>query len=131
MLEGFCSFIIGKLVIEGEWWWLEEVQVKYKRVQEQFYVKIRDVWEMLENVEEVEEVFFIEKEKMIMERRVVRMKVEEVRWRLEELENEDKESELIEVDFIKKKEFLEFEIWEEIKDIREEWKIINELLNKY
>lgn len=66
-----------------------------------------------------------------MERRVVRMKVEEVRWRLEELENEDKESELIEVDFIKKKEFLEFEIWEEIKDIREEWKIINELLNKY
>lgn len=86
---------------------------------------------MLENVEEVEEVFFIEKEKMIMERRVVRMKVEEVRWRLEELENEDKESELIEVDFIKKKEFLEFEIWEEIKDIREEWKIINELLNKY
>lgn len=131
MLEGFCSFIIGKLVIEGEWWWLEEVQVKYKRVQEQFYVKIRDVWEMLENVEEVEEVFFIEKEKMIMERRVVRMKVEEVRWRLEELENEDKESQLIEVDFIKKKEFLEFEIWEEIKDIREEWKIINELLNKY
>lgn len=131
MLEGFCSFIIGKLVIEGEWWWLEEVQVKYKRVQEQFYVKIRDVWEMLENVEEVEEVFFIEKEKMIMERRVVRMKVEEVRWRLEELENEDKEGQLIEVDFIKKKEFLEFEIWEEIKDIREEWKIINELLNKY
>lgn len=66
-----------------------------------------------------------------MERRVVRMKVEEVRWRLEELENEDKEGQLIEVDFIKKKEFLEFEIWEEIKDIREEWKIINELLNKY
>lgn len=75
---------------------------------------------MLESVEEVEEVLFIEKEKMIMERRVVRMKVEEVRRKLEELENEDKDVELIEVDFMKKKELLEFEIWEEIKDIREE-----------
>lgn len=47
------------------------------------------------------------------------------------MENEDKDVEFIEEDFIKKKELLEFEIWEEIKDIREERKILSELLNKY
>lgn len=51
--------------------------------------------------------------------------------RLEELENEDKDVELTEEDFTKKKELLEFETREEIKDIREERKILNELLNKH
>lgn len=51
--------------------------------------------------------------------------------RLEELEHEDKEVELTEEDFTKKKELLEFETREEIKDIREERKILTELLNKH
>ncbi|RMX36700.1 hypothetical protein pdam_00015831 [Pocillopora damicornis] len=130
-LEGLRSLTTGKSAIEGEWRRLEEVQAKHKRAQEQSYAKIRDVREMLENAEEVEEASLIEKEKMIMERRAARMKVEEARRRLEELENEDKESELTEADFTKKKELLEFETREEIKDIREERKIINELLNKH
>ena len=51
--------------------------------------------------------------------------------RLEELENEDKDVELTEDDFTKKKELLEFETREEIKDIREERKILTELLHKH
>ncbi|XP_067020405.1 kinesin-like protein KIF16B isoform X2 [Acropora muricata] len=130
-LEGLRSLTTGKSAIEGEWRRLEEVQAKHKRAQEQAYVKIKDVREMLENAEEMEEASLIEKEKMIMERRAARMKVEEARRRLEELENEDKDVELTEEDFTKKKELLEIETREEIKDIREERKILNELLNKH
>ena len=48
------------------------------------------------------------------------VKVEEARRRLEELEHEENPVELTEADFNKKKEMLEFETREEIKDIREE-----------
>jgi len=130
-LEGLRSLTTGKSAIEGEWHRLEEVQAKHKRAQDQAYVKIKEVREMLENAEEMEEASLIEKEKMIMERRAARMKVEEARKRLEELEHEDKEVELTEEDFTKKKELLEFETREEIKDIREERKILSELLNKH
>lgn len=81
-LEGLRSLTTGKSAIEGEWRRLEEVQAKHKRAQEQAYVKIKDVREMLENAEEMEEASLIEKEKMIMERRAARMKVEEARKRL-------------------------------------------------
>ena len=80
-LEGLRSLTTGKSAIEGEWRRLEEVQAKHKRAQEQAYVKIKDVREMLENAEEMEEASLIEKEKMIMERRAARMKVEEARRR--------------------------------------------------
>lgn len=76
-LEGLRSLTTGKSAIEGEWRRLEEVQAKHKRAQEQAYVKIKDVREMLESAEEMEEASLIEKEKMIMERRAARMKVEE------------------------------------------------------
>ena len=46
--------------------------------------------------------------------------MEEARRRLEELEHEENPVELTEADFTKKKEILEFETREEIKDIREE-----------
>ncbi|XP_068717319.1 kinesin-like protein KIF16B [Montipora capricornis] len=130
-LEGLRSLTTGKSAIEGEWRRLEEVQAKHKRAQEQACVKLKDVREMLESAEEMEEASLIEKEKMIMERRAARMKVEEARRRLEELENEDKDVELTEEDFTKKKELLECETREEIKDIREERKILSELLNKH
>lgn len=81
-LEGLRSLTTGKSAIEGEWRRLEEVQAKHKRAQEQAYVKIKDVREMLESAEEMEEASLIEKEKMIMERRAARMKVEEARRRL-------------------------------------------------
>ena len=80
-LEGLRSLTTGKSAIEGEWRRLEEVQAKHKRAQEQAYVKIKDVREMLEHAEEMEEASLIEKEKMIMERRAARMKVEEARRR--------------------------------------------------
>ncbi|KAJ7384729.1 hypothetical protein OS493_020316 [Desmophyllum pertusum] len=122
-LEGLRSLTTGKSAIEGEWRRLEEVQAKHKRAHDQSYAKIRDVREMLESAEEMEEASLVEKEKMIMERRAARMKVEEARRRLEELEHEDKDTaELTEADFTKKKELLEFETREEIKDIREEGK---------
>lgn len=80
-LEGLRSLTTGKSAIEGEWRRLEEVQAKHKRAQDQAYVKIKEVREMLENAEEMEEASLIEKEKMIMERRAARMKVEEARRR--------------------------------------------------
>lgn len=80
-LEGLRSLTTGKSAIEGEWRRLEEVQAKHKRAQDQAYVKIKDVREMLESAEEMEEASLIEKEKMIMERRAARMKVEEARRR--------------------------------------------------
>ena len=130
-LEGLRSLTTGKSAIEGQWQRLDQVQAKHKRAQEQAYNKIKEVREMLENAEEMEEASLVEKEKMIMERRAARMKVEEARRRLEELEHEDKCVELTEADFTKKKELLESETREEIKDIREERKILTELLNKH
>ena len=86
-LEGLRSLTTGKSAIEFEWRRLEELQAKHKRAQEQAYVKIKDVREMLESAEEVEEASLIEKEKMIMERRAARMKVEEARRRWEEFQS--------------------------------------------
>ena len=58
-------------------------------------------------------------------------KVEEARRQIEELENESRTLDLGEADFNKKKETLEGEAKEEIKDIREEKKILLELLSKH
>ncbi|XP_048586008.1 kinesin-like protein KIF16B isoform X2 [Nematostella vectensis] len=130
-LEGLRSLTTGKSAIEDQWQKVEEVQLKHKMIHDQQLAKMRDVREMLDQAEEAEEAVLIEKEKIIMERRAARHKVEEVRRKLEELEHEDKVVELTEEDFNKKKELLEWETREEIKDIREERRILNELYNKH
>lgn len=57
--------------------------------------------------------------------------MEEARRQIEELESESRTLDLGEADFNKKKEILEGEAKEEIKDIREEKKILLELLSKH
>lgn len=105
--------------------------MKHKHIHDQQVAKMRDLREIIDHEEEAEEAELIEKEKMIMERRATRHKVEEARRKLEELEHEDKSIDLTEEDFTKKKELLEWETREEIKDIREERKILNELYSKH
>ena len=131
-LEGLRSLTMGKSAIESQWQRLADVQAKHRQLQEHAMTKIRDVRELLEHAEEAEEASLIEKERMIMDRRAARMKADEARRRLEEMEHEDGGYlELSEADFAKKREMLESETREEIKDIKEERKILTELYSKH
>lgn len=130
-LQGVRTLAMGKTDIELAWKKLDTVQAKHKIIEEEFLLRINEIREKLEKAEDVEEAGLLEKERVIMERRAARMKVEEARKQLEELENDNRTVDLGEADFNKKKELLEGEAKEEIKDIREERKILQELLSKH
>ncbi|XP_028398519.1 kinesin-like protein KIF16B isoform X2 [Dendronephthya gigantea] len=130
-LQGMRSLATGKTDIEVAWKKLDTIQTKHKVIEEDLLLRINEIREKLEKAEDVEEADLLEKERVIMERRAARMKVEEARRQIEELESESRTLDLGEADFNKKKEMLEGEAKEEIKDIREEKKILLELLSKH
>ncbi|XP_046847868.1 kinesin-like protein KIF16B [Xenia sp. Carnegie-2017] len=130
-LQGKRSLANGKTDIEQAWRHLDTIQAKHKVLEEDLLLKINEIREKLEKAEDTEEADLLEKERVIMERRAARMKVEEARRQIEELESENRTMDLGEADFNKKKESLEIEAKEEMKDIREERKILLELLSKH
>ncbi|CAB4019103.1 kinesin KIF16B [Paramuricea clavata] len=130
-LQGMRTLATGKTDIELAWKTLDTMQAKHKVIEEDLLLRINEIREKLEKAEDVEEADLLEKERVIMERRAARMKVEEARRQIEELESENRTLDLGESDFNKKKEILEGEAREEIRDIREERKILLELLSKH
>ena len=126
-LQGKVGLMQGKSELQKQWKFLEKLQSKHKKTQEDIQKKIREVRDQLDKAEVSEEEELMSQEKSILERRKARKKVEEATQKLMEMESRLSRSDSIS----NSEDLMEWQSKEEIREMHEQRKILMELLSKH